>query len=261
MDILGYLLAILIGVALGLIGGGGSILTVPVLVYVMGVDPVPATGYSLFIVGISALYGSYRYYKQDLVAVRTGVLFAIPAFIAVFLTRKYLIPALPETILSVNGYAIEKGSFLLILFALLMLAAAYFMIKHQTVKEAEENRKSNWLLVGIEGFVTGVITGLVGAGGGFIIIPMLVLFAGLRMKVAVGTSLLIIAIKSLIGFTGDLMNIEIDWSLLIIFSVLALLGIFLGERVSRKVKGRKLKTGFGYFLIVLAVAMLIAELV
>jgi hypothetical protein len=260
MEFLGYFLALLIGVTLGLIGGGGSILAVPVLVYIMGIDPVVATGYSLFIVGFSALVGAYDYYRKGLIAINTGIVFAIPALVAVFLTRKYLIPALPDTILSIGSYEMSKGTFLMVFFALLMLAAAFSMFRQKKKEVDTVPKKLNIPLVAIEGFVTGVITGLVGAGGGFIIIPALVLLAGLSMKVAVGTSLMIIAIKSLIGFTGDVTNIEIDWVFLGVFTGISLLGIFMGSALARKIDGNKLKRGFAFFLVILAIVMLVGEL-
>lgn len=260
MEILGFILALLIGVTLGLIGGGGSILAVPVLVYVMGIDPVVATGYSLFIVGFSAMVGAWDYYRKDLIAIKTGIVFAIPALIGVFLTRKYAIPAIPDPIMNIGDYAMGKGTFLMVFFALLMLAAAFSMFRQKTKSEGQKPKKLNIPLVGLEGLVTGVITGLVGAGGGFIIIPALVLLAGLSMKVAVGTSLMIIAIKSLIGFTGDVLNMEIDWGFLAIFTGISLIGIFVGSALARKIHGEKLKKGFAVFLVVLAIVMLIGEL-
>ena len=203
--VIGFAAAILIGVSLGLIGGGGSILTVPVLVYILGIDPVLATAYSLFVVGSTSLVGAGTYMKKGLVNYKTALVFAIPSFIAVFLTRKFLVPALPDPLFSVGEAVVTKNIGIMVFFAIIMLAASYSMIRGNKQKEdVEEELKFNFPLFALEGSIVGVITGIVGAGGGFLIIPALVLLAKLPMKMAVGTSLLIIAAKSLIGFLGDL---------------------------------------------------------
>ncbi|MEZ4910268.1 MAG: sulfite exporter TauE/SafE family protein [Saprospiraceae bacterium] len=204
MEIAGYILSILIGVSLGLIGSGGSILTVPVLVYLFSIDAVAATSYSLFIVGLTALIGSFEYFRKNLVNIRTAIVFGIPSIIAVFLTRAYLVPAIPQTIFTAGDFVLTKHVLLLLLFAVLMLLSSFSMIKKS--KKADEttgDQKFNYPLILIEGLLVGTITGLVGAGGGFLIIPALVLLSKLPMKEAVGTSLVIIAAKSLIGFLGE----------------------------------------------------------
>ena len=226
--IIGFAAAILIGVSLGLIGGGGSILTVPVLVYILGIDPVLATAYSLFVVGSTSLVGAGTYMKKGLVNYKTALVFAIPSFIAVFLTRKFLVPALPDPLFSIGEAMITKNIGIMVFFALIMLAASYSMIRGKKGEsEEEEEVKFNLPMIALEGSVVGVITGIVGAGGGFLIIPALVLLAKLPMKMAVGTSLLIIAAKSLIGFLGDLSSQTIDWQLLLIFTCLSIVGIFI----------------------------------
>ncbi|MDP3928383.1 MAG: sulfite exporter TauE/SafE family protein [Bacteroidota bacterium] len=262
MEIIGYFASALIGISLGLIGGGGSILTVPVLVYLLGVNAVEATAYSLFIVGSTALVGAYPKYKQGLVNVKTAIIFGIPSIIAVFLTRKLLVPAIPTELFSVGGLLITKSILMMLLFAVLMVFASVSMIKDQKVGSAKNNadQKFNYPMILLEGAVVGMLTGLVGAGGGFLIIPALVLFTGLPMKEAVGTSLLIIAAKSLIGFTGDLGHFEMNWSLLIIVSSIAIAGIFLGNYLSLKIDGAKLKKGFGWFVLVMGVYIIIKEL-
>ncbi|MFY8190894.1 MAG: sulfite exporter TauE/SafE family protein [Bacteroidia bacterium] len=262
MEIIGYFASALIGISLGLIGGGGSILTVPVLVYLLGVNAVEATAYSLFIVGSTALVGAYPKYKQGLVNVKTAIIFGIPSIIAVFLTRKLLVPAIPTELFSVGGLLITKSILMMLLFAVLMVFASVSMIKDQKVGSAKNNadQKFNYPMIVLEGAVVGMLTGLVGAGGGFLIIPALVLFTGLPMKEAVGTSLLIIAAKSLIGFTGDLGHFEMNWSLLIIVSSIAIAGIFLGNYLSLKIDGAKLKKGFGWFVLVMGVYIIIKEL-
>ena len=260
--ITGFAAAILIGISLGLIGGGGSILTVPVLVYILGVNPVLATAYSLFVVGSTSLVGAVTYMKKGLMNYKTAIVFAIPSFIAVFLTRKFLVPALPDPLFSIGEFLITKSSGIMVFFAFIMLFAAYSMIREKKGEDQEDQEKVkfNFPMIALEGSVVGLITGIVGAGGGFLIIPALVLLAKLPMKMAVGTSLLIIAAKSLIGFLGDLSTQTIDWPLLIMFTVLSIVGIFIGSALSKKINERVLKTGFGWFVLTMGIFIITKEL-
>jgi uncharacterized membrane protein YfcA len=262
MEIIGYLASILIGISLGLIGGGGSILTVPVLVYLFHVDPVQATAYSLFIVGASSLVGAWPKYKQGFVNLKTAVIFGIPSIAAVFATRKFLVPAIPNEIGSIGGLMITKSLLMMMLFAVLMVAASFSMIRSKKSKETEleGEQKFNYPLILLEGALVGILTGLVGAGGGFLIIPALVMLSKLPMKQAVGTSLLIIAAKSLIGFTGDLGNRTMDWTLLLTVTALAISGIFIGDKLSKRIDGNKLKTGFGWFVLVMGLYIIAQQL-
>lgn len=254
LEILGYLAAILIGLSLGLIGSGGSILTVPILVYLLGIHPVPSTAYSLFIVGFTALIGSITYMKKKQISYLTAVVFAVPAFIAVFLTRKFLVPAIPDNIFSIGEFTVTKDLFIMLLFAVLMVASSVSMIKGRKEMKEETEIQFNYPVILLEGFGVGILTGLVGAGGGFLIIPALVILAKLPMKMAVGTSLLIIAVKSLIGFTGDIgTNLIVDWSFLILFTGMALIGIFIGSYLSRFISNEKLKPAFGWFVMVMGI--------
>jgi uncharacterized membrane protein YfcA len=261
MIIAGYIAALLIGITLGLIGSGGSILTVPVLVYLMGVEPVLATAYSLFIVGSTSLVGAVSKYKQGLVNIRTSVVFGIPSIAAVFLTRKFLVPAIPQKIISIDSIEITKAVFIMVLFAVLMLAAAISMIRNKQKLQPESGeQKFNYPMIILEGTVVGMLTGLVGAGGGFLIIPALVFFSRLPMKQAVGTSLVIIAAKSLIGFTGDIFNFQMDWLLLVLVTLVAIAGIFVGNRLSNKIDGEKLKKAFGWFVLAMGIYIILTEL-
>jgi uncharacterized membrane protein YfcA len=262
IEIFGYLGALIIGVVLGLIGGGGSILTVPVLVYAMGINPYIATAYSLFIVGFSSLIGAIRNMQKGLVDIRTAIVFSIPAFIAVYATRMYLLPAIPEEMFSINEYLVTRDVAIMVFFAVIMLLASYSMIKDKKKVALEEEIAVtyNYPFIILEGAVVGVITGIVGAGGGFLIIPALVIFAKLPMKKAVATSLLIISVKSLIGFLGDVQNIDIDWTFLSIFSALAGVGIFIGIWLNKFIDGKKLKKAFGWFVLIMGIFIIVSQL-
>lgn len=265
MIVLGYILAVLVGVSLGLIGSGGSILTVPILVYIMGVDPVLATAYSLFIVGATALVGGIQSASLGKVDFKTVIIFGIPSIAAVYLTRAFIVPFIPEHVFSVGGFEVTKPILLMLLFAAVMVAASISMIKPSKNKGTESTEvvkmTYNYPIILLEGTVVGVLTGLVGAGGGFLIIPALVLLAKMPMKLAVGTSLFIIATKSLIGFTGDLKGAEvIDWALLGIFTAASVIGIFIGILLAKKIPGEKLKTAFGWFVLVMGIYIIVKEL-
>jgi len=265
LAIFGYFASLLIGLSLGLIGGGGSILTVPVLVYLFGVDPVLATAYSLFIVGTSSLIGAWPKYKQGLVNVKTGIIFGIPSIISVYATRKFLVPMIPNEIFSIGNFLVTKAILMMVLFAGLMIAASISMIRgtcENCSKNDDELAKLtyNYPMILVEGLVVGMLTGLVGAGGGFLIIPALVMLTKLPIKQAIGTSLLIIAAKSLIGFTGDLGHQVIDWNLLLTVTGLAIVGIFMGDKISKKVNSEQLKVGFGWFVLVMGLYIFIQQL-
>lgn len=265
-ELLGYFSAVLIGVTLGLIGAGGSILTLPVLVYIIGINPVLATAYSLFIVGIAAFVGAVQNGFKGAIDYKTGFVFALPSFIAVYFTRRIILPVIPTEILNFpisysRNFVLNKDMALMLFFAFVMLFAALSMLKEKKEHSGTTKKKINNPVVMIEGLFVGSITGLVGAGGGFLIIPALVLLAGLSMKKAIGTSLMIIAIKSLIGFIGDLSaGIQIEWNFLILFTLLSVLGIALGSYLSKFVEGGTLKKAFGFFMLIMVLLIVVKEL-
>ena len=261
IEIFGFISALIIGVSLGLIGGGGSILAVPVLAYLFAINEKVATAYSLFVVGASALVGGLQQHKKGFVDWRTAFVFGVPAVIGVSVVRHYVVPALPDVLFTFNDFEFTRRMGMFGLFALLMIPAAFSMLKEKRTSPNSTGKvKYNYPLILIEGLLVGAITGFIGAGGGFLIIPALVILANVDMKVAVGTSLIIIAFKSLLGFfLGDAFNMEIDWTFLSIFTGLSFVGIFIGSYLSNFINGNKLKKGFGYFIFVMAIFIFYME--
>lgn len=263
-QVIGFSLAVLVGITLGLIGSGGSILSVPILVYVMAIEPVLATAYSLFIVGATALVGGLQRAKQQLVDFKKVFLFGIPTLLAVFLTRKFIVPGLPEVLFSTTFFPIKKSVFIMLVFAAVMIVAAFKMIlsKVATTDAPVTNQELNYFRIVVQGLFIGLLAGFVGAGGGFLIIPALLFLGKTPMKVAVGTSLFIIALQSLLGFLGDIRPDQvIDWKVVLLFTFFSIIGIFIGNRLSKTINGNKLKAGFGWFVLVMGVYIMIKELV
>lgn len=325
---LGFASALLMGASLGLVGGGGSLLTVPVLVYFFGLSPVAATGESLFVVGVVSLAGALRSMRSGQLSYRTALLFALPSFTAVWLTRHFLLPHLPAVLMTVqgrditadvafaaslaigvtmaaffllrgeirenprawrvialmvpaaatvfvlrqfaiprlpehwvelHGFLLTKDKALMLLFAMMMLVAAAAMLSPARDVDAEA-RPQGLLRLGGQGILVGLLTGLVGAGGGFLIVPALVLFAGLPMRRAVGTSLLIITINSLVGFTSQTSLQSPEWNRLLPFTGLALIGLASGAHYADRLPNRALRQGFAYGVAALGMAVLTAEL-
>ncbi len=261
MNIAGYLASILIGISLGLIGGGGSILTVPVLVYLFNLDALLATSYSLFIVGSTSAIGSWAYFKKRLVNIKTAIVFGIPSIAAIFLTRTYILPAIPQQVFRIGGHTVTKSMLLMLLFAVLMIMASYSMIRknRQTNDEWLTPKAFNYPQVFFQGIFIGLITGLIGAGGGFLIIPALVNLLKLPMKKAVGTSLVIISINSLMGFLFSLAHGSVQWGFLLGISAIAVGGILIGSYLSTRIKGSKLKPAFGWFVLAMGIYIIIKE--
>ena len=264
MVIAGYILAALVGISLGLIGGGGSILTVPILVYLMGINPILATSYSLFIVGSTSMVGAINNYRKGFVNIKTALLFGLSSITTVFVIRKIILPGIPEILYSSAHFHITHNMATMILFALLMLLASIAMIKSGKVPEYQSQnslpKSSNIVKLLLNGILIGMATGFLGAGGGFLVIPALVLMLKMPMKNAVGTSLLIIAFNSLIGFTGDLGHFSIDWKFLISITLIAIAGIFAGGLMAKKMDGEKLKKAFGWFVLVMGAYILVKEI-
>lgn len=260
MEYLGFALALFIGLTLGTIGAGGAILTITVLVYILGFSPIEATTYSLVIVGISSFVGSIDYFRKGLVDVKKGLFFSFPAFVMVFIMRKFVLPTLPDIIYQSSSFTLSKDLLVMLIFALLMIGASYSMIiSRKTAIELTKQEVNYWLIF-LEGLIVGALTGFVGAGGGFMIIPALVLFAKLPMKKAVGTSLVIITINSAFGAIGDFSaGVAMDWNFLLKFAGFTILGVLLGGRFTKSIDGERLKPAFGWFVLTMGIWILVKE--
>ena len=257
LEFLGHLGALFIGIVLGITGGGGSILTVPILVYLLGLHPVTATAYSLFTVGVTSAFGTIQNFKKGLVAPKTALKFAIPSVIGIYLTRKFIVPAIPDPIFYFASLQLTKGTFLMLLFAVVMLLAGLSMLKERKEPEVVNPKNKYWLIFQL--FMVGILIGLIGAGGGFLIIPALMALANLTIRKAIGTSLLIITINSLLGFVGDLQSTAIDWSFLLVFTSWSVLGIFIGLYIQKYINEKRLKKIFGYFVFSMSIFIIYRE--
>jgi uncharacterized membrane protein YfcA len=263
MELIGFVAALFVGLSLGLLGGGGSILTVPLLVYVFHIPPAIATAYSLLIVGTSSLVGSVPYLVQGLASPKTALFFSFPSFLMVFITRKFVLPLIPNEVFSIGNFTLTKSTMIMCVFAVLMLLASKSMIWGR--REGNDDikairQKLNYPVIFIEGLLVGFITGFVGVGGGFLIIPVLTNFVKLPMKLAVGTSLMIIAINSLFGYLGDIGQHTTDWVFVGRMVAMSVTGVLVGSYLSKFIKSSQLKPIFGVFLLCLGVFILVKEI-
>ena len=265
IEFLSYFLAIGIGFVLGLIGAGGTILSVPLFVYFIGINPVLATTYSMFTVAGTSWFSAWRYLKQGYVNLKVTATFIIPSFVGVVLSRKIILPAIPDEFFSIGQVMISRDKFIMILFAAVMLIAAYFMVRPQKLIQGEKGSEKQlsfkivpFLFIG---FFTGILTGLVGSGGGFIVVPALTLLAGASIRLAIGTSLLIIALNTTVGFATEFTQPGLNWGFMIIFTLMTIIGSFIGIKTSAKIQSQKLKGIFGWFVILMAILILAKEFV
>ena len=259
METAGYIASLVIGISMGLLGGGGSILTIPILVYLFSVSPTLAISYSLFIVGFTSLVGAFNNYLRGMVNFKTAAVFGSSSITTVFIARKFVIPYLPDVFFRIGSFQVTHSLFVMVVFALLMLAAAISMIRGRQIP-ANRSVKVTPVKLMLYGMLIGLVTGFLGAGGGFLLIPALVMLMKLPMKKAIGTSLLIIALNSLIGFAGDIGRHYIDWKLVLVVTAIAIVGIFIGVYFNRKVHGEQLKKAFGWFILVMGLYIICREL-
>ena len=255
-----YMSALVVGFVMGLLGGGGSILTIPIFVYMFGISPIIATAYSLFVVGSAATVGTFKNFQQKTINLPIGLLFGIPSFIGTYITRLYILPSLPDVILTLGNFSVSKNLFIMMLLATMMLLASITMIRNKSREDGSQTEdKTKSIFTMLLGLVIGLLTGFVGAGGGFIIVPALIFLTRLPVKIAIGTSLFIIMMKSFIGFLGDLQTTSMDWKFLIIFSIIAAIGILIGVQVAKRTKAKNLKVIFGWFILVVGIYIIFKE--
>ena len=261
-EVLSYFLALFVGISLGLIGSGGSILSVPIFVYVLHIEPVLATAYSLFVVGCTAFVGGIQKANQHLVDFKKVFLLGVPTVLAVFLTRLFLMPKIPNTINLTTSYSISKSILILVVFGLVMIFASLKMIRPIAATNLADTKAFQYpKIIGIA-LLIGTLAGFVGAGGGFLIIPALLFLANTPMKTAIGTSLFIVATQSLLGFLGDYNSFALlDWSILLKFTTSSVVGLFIGNKISKRVNANNLKTSFGYFVLFTGICIVVKELV
>ncbi len=258
MEIIGYILAVFIGISLGLIGGGGSILTVPVFVYLFHIEPALATSYSLFIVGMTSLAGAVYQYRKGYVDMKAALSFGLMSVVTVFVVRKYLLPTIPDVLWQLGGLTVTKSTAIMVLFAALMLAASVSMVLGH--REQPDDAQTSLPMLLAFGLGVGLVTGLLGAGGGFLIIPALVLLTKTPMRVAIGTSLFIVTINSLVGFVGDIGHVYIDWPFLFTMLGITVCGVLIGSVIGRQIPGERLRAGFGWFVLTMGIYILSREL-
>ena len=252
------MLSLLIGISLGLIGSGGSILAVPILVYLFGVTPENATTHSLFIVGITSIIASYKHHRLGNLRLKEALTFAVPSLMVLLTTRKYLLPAIPEIIFTTCGFTINKHTLIMVVFSILMIGAALSMIQKHHDPKIGLASGSRLIFIGS---AVGLVTGFLGAGGGFLIVPALLFYGRLELKYAIATSLFIITMNSLIGFLGDVINgVQFDKILLAKISVCAIMGMFMGTAISKKIDGKKLKPLFGWTVLSMGIFIIVKEL-
>ncbi len=237
--------ALFIGLSLGLLGSGGSILTVPVLIYLVGQDPKVAIAGSLLIVGIISIFSAIPYARQKSIDWRTVSIFGIPGMIG--------------AIIGAWGANFVSDSMQMLIFSVLLLSASYLMFRPIDLEGNHQQRAT--YKIAIDGLLVGAVTGLVGVGGGFLIIPALVLIGGLSMRIAIGTSLVIIALKSFAGFLGYLqvlhtLQLQIDWQIILAFSLIGIIGGWMGSKISNRVNQQLLKKVFASFLIIMGTFIL-----
>ncbi|MBN9294376.1 MAG: sulfite exporter TauE/SafE family protein [Flavobacteriia bacterium] len=259
--IIGYILAFIIGIIINLLGGGGSILTVPVLVYVLKINPHEATSYSLFLVGVSSLIASVDNALKKTILYKQALIFAFPAFLVTYAMRKYVIPLLPDVLIVNDYFVLSKSTGIMLFFSIVMLLTSITSIRGRRDPGNEVPDDFNYPLIFIQGIIVGLITGFVGAGGGFLIIPAMVFLAKIPMKNAISTSLLVIAINATFGFIGDFNDsLIIDWNFLLTYVGFAIAGVLFSGIFKDKISNTLLRKSFGYLILILAILVIYMEL-
>ncbi|WP_316817588.1 sulfite exporter TauE/SafE family protein [Pedobacter nyackensis] len=260
MELIGYLACASIGISLGLIGAGGSILMVPVLVFLFDMPPILATSYSLFVVGITSFFAATGKFRKGDVLIGSALAFGLTSMIVVVAIRHFIIPVMPKSFGHLGNAPVSYDLLCIVLFACLMILAAIVMI-NKGRKDDVENIPANGNLLSTIPYalLVGIVTGFLGAGGGFMLIPVMTLLLGMDIKKAVGTSLAVIALNSLSGFVNDLDHVDINWKFLLIISAIALVGSVAGARLADRINSKRLKACFGWFILILGILIITRE--
>ncbi|WP_312337904.1 sulfite exporter TauE/SafE family protein [Sphingobacterium sp.] len=261
--IAGFLLAVLVGLSMGLMGSGGSILTLPIFVYIFHIEPQFALDYSLFSIGVLALVGSISPLKKHEIDLKTTAIFLIPSLVSVYLTKRYLLVAIPE-LFQVEGIEISRNHIIMLLFSIVILISATAMVRggKQVHISPFVGGLGQILKIILVGLLVGIMTGLVGAGGGFIIVPALVLLLGIPLKHAIATSLFIIGLNASFGLIANYHFLEhMNWVILTTFTLITLIGLQIGSKWKDKLDAAKLKNIFGYFLISIGILIFVFEII
>lgn len=258
MELFGYICALIIGLIMGVAGSGGSILCVPIFVYLFGLDAVEATTLSLFAVGTTSTLGAISNIRRGNVNIKDSLLFGLPSMLAVILARRFVVPYLPEVLFRIGSWEYSRDVVLMILFSVLMILSALRMISSRKNKPSRVQLQPEILV--IQGFGIGVLTGLIGAGGGFLIVPALVILLGMPIKHAIGTSLLLVAVNALAGFIASMTYTPIRWEFILPFTGLCIVGLGMGLVVGKNIHSEKLRKGFGYFVLILGAFIFSTEI-
>jgi uncharacterized membrane protein YfcA len=257
--ILGYLGALLTGLVLGLLGGGGAAVSIPILVYAFGVPASVATGYSLLIVAFTALLGTVQNIRLKLVRYSALIKCGLPALISIYIMRRFLIHSIPNVFFTVHGFVMTKNSFILLLLAFFMVLVARNMIVAAKPK-TDEPKPAPYLLILIQSILIGLFTGLVGAGGGFLLIPLILSAEPMEFRNATATSLTLVTLNSFIGFLGDMQsNSQMDRTFLLAFMGCSIVGVLTGITIATRIDNKKLRLVFGYTMMVIAIYIIIRE--
>ena len=258
--IIGYVLSFFTGIVINLLGGGGSIMTVPILVYLFSVDPYLATSYSMFLVGLSSWLATIDNAKKKMIIYKLAFVFALPDLIVTYLIRKFLLPILPNVIFTYDNITLTKQSSIMLIFASLMMVASVNSLRSKKEPSTIRPTEFNYPLIIIQGMLVGLVTGLVGAGGGFLIIPAFVIASKVPMNIAIYTSSLVIAISTTIGFIGDFNpQIDINWKFLLIYTAITISGVFAINPFKKKIGNHALRKTFGYLIFILSLVIFYIE--